>query len=46
MLGDAMQALLQVVSFQRGADLPDQAFFMTFQVHAEVADFGYVMIVH
>lgn len=39
MLCDALQTLLQVVSLQRSAELPDQMFFMGLQVHPEVAYF-------
>lgn len=46
MLCDALQTLLQVVSLQRSAELPDQMFFMGLQVHPEVAYFWDVMIVH
>lgn len=34
---DAMQTLLQVVSLQRCAKLPDEMFFIGLQMHSEVA---------
>lgn len=39
MLCDALQTLLQVVPLQRCADLSDQVFLMSLQMHTEVADF-------
>lgn len=36
---DALQTLLQVVSLQRCAELPDQVFLMGLQMHPEVAKF-------
>lgn len=46
MLCDALQTLLQIVSFQRSADLPDQVFLVSLKVHAVVAYFRDIMIVH
>lgn len=46
MLGDTLQALLQVVPLQRRADLPDQVLLVGLQVHSKVSQLGDVVVVH